>query len=251
MKLPDLLYQNRWTITSIALVLILSGVMFLFRPKDQSAQAYAETATLEPVSQMTATSTATTTMNSTITPMDTPTLTPTRTPTNTPTKTLAPTATETPTPTATPRPAFLIWSAAGQGGYLRETPNGKIVTLLENGIYLESLGEKTKEAGLEWLHVLAYFPGAYQRTQQNGWVAKMLLYPVPDGTLAQVASDEGAYLRADPQGNILTWLGDGTPLVLLEEEANADNTHWLAVQTLDDQSGWVLNHLLKPLSLER
>ena len=180
-------------------------------------------------------------------PTDLPTQLPSLTPSWTPTQAPTQIATDPPTATATPRPAYLVWSHEGQGGYLREEPNGRILTLLENGTYTEDLDQMTDEAGLRWKYLLVYF----WSSSKAGWVAEPLLHPVPDGTLVQIVSEEGAYLRSDPQGSILTWLGNGSPLILLDGETETGGYVWQAVETLDGQQGWVLDRLLTPLEIER
>ena len=236
--------QNPGTTLAALVVVLLIGGSTLTYPR-QSAGASISQGTITLVALVTNTQSPPT---ATVQPGNTST--PTALPTETPTATASPTSTPTKTPTVTPtpRPAFLIWSPDGEGGFLRESPNGPIVILMPNGTYVEDLGDQEDAAGLTWQHILAFFPGAHASVQQSGWVADLLLYSFPDNTeLVQVASDEGIYLRAVPQGNIVTWVGKGTPLVPTGKTEN----EWTQVTTLDAQSGWVLSRLLTPLELPR
>ena len=235
------LQEQRGTLLLAAVILVLGLGLVFTRP---SRPALAENANrfqqLTPITTLTATSppTQTATPTATLTPSSTPTPTPSLTPTWTPTQT----ATDTPTATVTPRPAYLVWAKEGQGGNLREAPNGRILELVRNGMWVEELGQIEQEGGLYWVYVLAHF----YTLQQNGWMAKSLLYPVPPGELLQVQAEEGAYLRADPQGNIRAWLGDGSPVVKLDTQED-----WTSIRTLDGTEGWILSRLLIPYNIER
>jgi hypothetical protein len=109
-------------------------------------------------------------------------------------------------------------------------------------MWVESLGQVEKDGGLFWRRVQTHF----QIQVQTGWMAKSLLYPVPEGELRQVQAGVGVYLRAAPQGNIRTWLGAGSPVVKLDAQND-----WTHVRTLDGTEGWILSQLLIPYIIKR
>ena len=83
-----------------------------------------------------------------------PTLTPTFTPTDTPTITPTPTSTPTSTPTYTSTPVLAyIANTYGAGMYLRESPGGKIITLMPEGAPLQILYRRQTWNGHEWIEV--------------------------------------------------------------------------------------------------
>ena len=228
-------------------ILIFSGIMaalaigmYLLLPSKISIDAAAGSITLEPLVTATASPTFEPTLTPSLTPS--PTLEPTLTPSLTPSPTPSPTSTETPTPTVTPMPAFVVWAKEGTGGYLREAPaNGRILETIQNGAVVSFLGETNMVGEEAWMHVLVYFAGAQgPASATSGWMSQLLLYPLPDGELAQVQSDDGVYLRVSPEARILDWLGNGTVVVYI---ATSDDG-WVQVQTLDGVEGWLFEEFL-------
>ena len=223
-----------------SLIIGLVAGLFLTRP-DQATFAVAHsTVTLEPL--VTATTSNTPTLTATIQPSLTATNIPTETPSPTPTDTPTQTASPTPTFTVTPRPLYLVWAPNFEGGNIRESPNGRILIQLENGSVLEWLSQIEEDAGHMWLWVMI----CYENGCLNGWMAESLLYPLPFGDLARVNVENGAYLRADPHGSPLTWLGYGSPVVVLGESVQSGETVWIKVRTLDEIEGWIAETLLTP-----
>jgi len=232
--------NNRGLISLAGLILGLVVGLFLTRP-DQTVFANPQsTITLE--SLVTATESSTPTLTATIQPTGTVTEIPTQTPSPIPTDTPTQTASPTPTFTMTPRPTYLVWAPDFEGGYIRETPNGRILVQLENGSVVEWLSQIEEDAGHTWLWVMI----CYRNGCTNGWMAASLLYPVPFGDLARVNVDSGAYLRADPQGKALTWLSAGSPVILLGEKVQLGKYVWAKVHTLDEREGWMTETLLTP-----
>ena len=222
------------------LIMGLGTGLILTRPEQTIFANSQSTITLEPLvtAAPSSTPTLTNTVQSTSTATETPTLTPSPIPTDPPTKTASPT----PTFTVTPRPAYLVWAPDFDGGNLRESPNGRVLVQLENGTVVEWLSEIAEEAGHTWQFVMV----CYQNGCPNGWMAESLLYPIPFGDLARVNVKDGAYLRADPQGNTLTWLGFGSPVILLVESHQSGDYTWVKVRTLDETEGWMAESLLAP-----
>jgi hypothetical protein len=227
--------------------LILTGLIFglvigliLTRPKQAAYAIHLSTITLEPL--VTTTASHTPTLPHTVQPTASATETPTQTPSPSPTDTPTQTASPTPTFTVTPHPTYLVWAPDFAGGNIRETPNGRILFQLENGSVVEWLSQIEEDAGHTWLWVMI----CYQNGCTNGWMAESLLYPLPFGDLARVNVEDGAYLRADPQGNVLTWLGAGAPVVLLAESIQSGDYVWAKVRTLDEIEGWMAETLLTP-----
>ena len=234
------LQEHKSSLLLAGLILILGLGLVLTRPTQPALAEHISTREISPIASLTATNHPT--LTATLTPTSPPTHTPTPTPSFTLTWTPTLAATDTPTATPTPRPIYLVWASEGQGGNLREGPNGRILELMRNGMWVEELGQVEKDGGIYWVYVLAHF----YTLQQNGWMAKSLLYPVPEGEILQVQAEEGVYLRADPQGNIRTWLGDGSPVVKLDTQND-----WTHVRTLDGTEGWILSRLLIPYIIER
>jgi hypothetical protein len=79
------------------------------------------------------------------------------------------------------------------------------------------------------------------------------LTPIPTSTpepipqTAVVASGVGVYLRQDPATTApeLEWLLDGTQLVVLPGEANADGYVWVLVRTPEGNEGWVATDFIE------
>jgi hypothetical protein len=71
--------------------------------------------------------------------------------------------------------------------------------------------------------------------------------PEPELKTAVVASGVGVYLRQDPStiAPDLEWLLDGTQLVVLPGEANADGYVWVLVRTPEGNEGWVATDFIE------
>ena len=71
--------------------------------------------------------------------------------------------------------------------------------------------------------------------------------PEPTPQTAVVASGVGVYLRQDPAITApeLEWLLDGTQLVVLPGEANADGYVWVLVRTPEGNEGWVVTDFIE------
>ena len=71
--------------------------------------------------------------------------------------------------------------------------------------------------------------------------------PEPELETAVVASGVGVYLRQDPSTTApdLEWLLDGTQLVVLPGEAEADGYTWVLVRTSDGNEGWVATDFIE------
>lgn len=150
------------------------------------------------------------------------------------------------TPTATPRPSptpkppqTLVWSKEYSQVYLRQDPGGAIILQLDNGSSV-LVSEIQAVQGMEWAHVL-YFDG---NEDVEGWVAASLVFTIrSDLPAAQVSGENGANLRAEPGGTLVTWLPYGTPIQIIET-AEVDGVVWAHVILPDERGGWVAQHLL-------
>ncbi len=164
-------------------------------------------------------------------PQATATLAYTASPTSRPTETPS---TPTAWPTARP-PLALIWSPESEQVYLRDAPNGNSLALLDNGTPV-TLGEQAEAGGATWVQVTG--------AGFSGWVARLLVVTIQqDRPVAYLSSEEGAYLRAEPQGMILAWLPDGTPVQVIET-ADANGAAWAHILLPDERTGWIANRLL-------
>ncbi len=144
------------------------------------------------------------------------------------------TLTPTVSPTARP-PLTLIWSPESEQVYLRDGPNGNSLALLDNGTPV-TLGEEAEAGGATWVQVTG--------AGFSGWVARLLVATIQqDRPVAYLSSEEGAYLRAEPQGMILAWLPDGTPGQIIET-VEANGVAWVHVVLPDERTGWVVQRLL-------
>lgn len=65
--------------------------------------------------------------------------------------------------------------------------------------------------------------------------------PEPSPPTATVTSAVGVYLRAEPSTSApdLAWLQEGTQLIVLPGEAEADGFRWIFVRIADGTEGWV------------
>jgi hypothetical protein len=65
--------------------------------------------------------------------------------------------------------------------------------------------------------------------------------PEPQPETAVVTSPVGVYLRAEPSVTAadVEWLLEGTQLIILPGEAEADDYRWIFVRTLAGNEGWV------------
>jgi len=72
------------------------------------------------------------------------------------------------------------------------------------------------------------------------------LTPTPTPILAIVRADlpEGVRFRAEPGGETIGFLANGTLLILLDETVEIDGTAWEKVQTLDGEEGWIVQALV-------
>jgi hypothetical protein len=70
--------------------------------------------------------------------------------------------------------------------------------------------------------------------------------PEPAPQTATVSSGVGIYLRAEPSTSAtdLAWLQDGTQLIILPGEAQADGYTWAFVRIPDGQEGWVVTEFI-------
>ncbi len=150
----------------------------------------------------------------------------------------APTATPRPSPTPKP-PQTLVWSKEYSQVYLRQEPGGAIILQLDNGSSV-LVSEIQAVQGMEWAHVL-YFDG---NEDVEGWVAASLVFTIrSDLPAAQVSGENGANLRAEPGGTLVTWLPYGTPVQIIETAA-VDGVTWVHVILPDERGGWIAQHLL-------
>jgi hypothetical protein len=146
----------------------------------------------------------------------------------------------TPTPQPTYRPPLtLVWSKEYSQVYLRQEPGGEIIRLLDNCSSV-LISEVQTVQGVEWAHVL-YFDG---EENVEGWVAASQIFTVRSNLpLVQVTGENGANLRAEPGGALVTWLPFGTPMQLIET-AEVDGVVWAHVILPDERGGWVALRLL-------
>ncbi len=65
--------------------------------------------------------------------------------------------------------------------------------------------------------------------------------PEPSPSTGTVTSAVGVYLRAEPSTSApdLAWLQEGTQLIILPGEAEADGFNWISVRIADGTEGWV------------
>lgn len=71
--------------------------------------------------------------------------------------------------------------------------------------------------------------------------------PEPEPDTAVVTSPVGVYLRAEPSTSApdVEWLLEGTPLVVLPGEAQADNYSWIFVRSPEGNEGWVATDFIE------
>lgn len=150
------------------------------------------------------------------------------------------TPTATPKPSPTPKPPLtLVWSKEYSQVYLRQEPGGAIIRQLDNGSSL-LVSEVQTVQGMEWAHVL-YFDG---EEDVEGWIAASLVFTIrSDLPAAQVSGENGANMRAEPGGTLVTWLPYGTPVQIIET-AEVDGVSWGHVILPDERGGWIAQHLL-------
>jgi len=72
------------------------------------------------------------------------------------------------------------------------------------------------------------------------------LTPTPTPILAIVRADlpEGVRFRAEPGGETIGFLANGTPLILLAETVEKDGIAWEKVKTLEGTEGWIVQELV-------
>jgi len=169
--------------------------------------------------------------------VETPTITATIQPTPTPTGTPLPTMAPTPEPSPTPSPQNLVWAPDTVGAYLRDSPNGTILALIPNGDSLEVSDQVEKMGGVFWYQV--WYGG------QSGWVVADYVHQFTNPSFLVVASEAGAYLRDAPQGQVLSWLSQGTPIEWVLQELDGDAFIWAQVELPDGSVGWVARFLLE------
>ncbi|MDD2922345.1 MAG: hypothetical protein PHQ36_08665 [Anaerolineales bacterium] len=129
------------------------------------------TATLATATTLTAASTQTKTVGATKT------LSATTTTASAPTTTETVPPSATPTATLTPQPVFgSIKANEGGGANLRQTPNGKFITTLDNGVAVEIQPDSRAVNGIQWLHVFVVVQGQ----RMEGWLlASVVVYDNP------------------------------------------------------------------------
>ncbi|MEW6239657.1 MAG: DUF389 domain-containing protein [Chloroflexota bacterium] len=90
----------------------------------------------------------------------------------TPSLTPSPSNTPTPTDTVEPTPVFArIESREGGGAFMRETPNGKFLATLDNGVVVEVLGPTEEVNGVTWVQIAAIKNGL----RMEGWIIQSVL----------------------------------------------------------------------------
>jgi hypothetical protein len=74
----------------------------------------------------------------------------------------------------------------------------------------------------------------------------LTLTPTPTPILAIVRADlpEGVRFRAEPGGETIGFLANGTPLILLAETVEKDGIAWEKVKTLEGTEGWIVQELV-------
>jgi len=162
-------------------------------------------------------------------------------PTSTPTPTPAPTATPLPTPlppppTPTPEPDIRIWMPDAVGAYLLDAPGGAILIQIPNGEHVRLLDEVQPYGGVNWLS--ASYLG------NDGWLVEQAVYTLPAPPVAVVTSQDGAFLRTAPFGQVVTWLSPGSPIIQILEEVEGETYTWAHVVVPDGRDGWVARFLL-------
>lgn len=163
-------------------------------------------------------------------PSPTATILPSPTPTATPLPTMIPTLQPTPVPVA------YVWAADTTGAYLRQGPNGAILALLPNGASVELTDLIEKWGGLFWYQVWY--------GDQIGWIVADFVHQLAGEPVVAVSNEQGAFLRDAPQGNVITWLSQGTPIMQVLEEVEDDPVIWVKVVLPDQRQGWVARFLL-------
>lgn len=177
-----------------------------------------------------------------------PTPLPSSTPAAIPRTAQSPARASSPTPAApapTPAPAvhYFVWSDTYPRVYLREAPGGKILQRVAIGIPLQ-ISQVQSAGQTEWVHV-AFMEGDQEI---EGWMSASLIVAIQsDLPLVLVSGDEGAYLRAEPQGRILNLLPVGTPVQVIET-MEFQGTTWVHGVLPDLRQGWIANRLLSPLT---
>jgi hypothetical protein len=76
------------------------------------------------------------------------------------------------------------------------------------------------------------------------------LTPTPTPILALVRADlpEGVRFRAEPGGETIGFLVNGTLVILLAETAERNGINWVRVQTLDGAQGWIVQSLVRQVT---
>ncbi len=71
--------------------------------------------------------------------------------------------------------------------------------------------------------------------------------PEPQADTAVVTSPVGVYLRAEPSTSAadVEWLLEGTQLIILPGEADADDYRWIFVRTPTGNEGWVATDFIE------
>jgi Bacterial SH3 domain len=74
----------------------------------------------------------------------------------------------------------------------------------------------------------------------------LTLTPTPTPILAIVRADlpEGVRFRAEPGGETIGFLVNGTLLILLNESVEKDGIAWVKVQTVEGTQGWIVQELV-------
>lgn len=65
------------------------------------------------------------------------------------------------------------------------------------------------------------------------------LTPTPVLASIAAADGQGVYLRQSPAGQVVLWLPQGTPVLLLYQRQSLDGRLWIEVRNVLNQTGWV------------
>jgi len=118
---------------------------------------------------------------------------------------------------------------------LRESPGGAILARLSAGAELSLREAACDEEGQPWLRVA-------RPDGTEGWAAAAFLdlgaAPAAGRLVARVAEDDVRF-RAAPGGEILTRLGAGQPLTVLNLATSTDGHSWLQAALPDGVIGWI------------
>ncbi|MBN1200298.1 MAG: SH3 domain-containing protein [Anaerolineae bacterium] len=86
-------------------------------------------------------------------------------------------------------------------------------------------------------------PGTGGRTRAGDVVEEGGLYAVGDVVRVQTTGGDTLNLRAEPGGEVLTRLADGTPVTILDGPRDVDGYRWWQVRTGDGLVGWAVESI--------